>query len=82
MITRNEVIQRLCKLLSDVADKETGWDHQTDCICGMVKDPLGREPMQDGAALEVIERVVREHLEAVLRERARNKASYPIGEDK
>ena len=61
MLTREQVIKRLCKLMSEVADKSVGWHHPTPCVCGcnpMVQETDGT----DGAALAYIEQVVRASL--------------------
>lgn len=60
MLTREQVIARLCELLKEVMVSKH-YSCRTDCICGLKQL---NTPGQDGVALELVERVVRAHLRA------------------
>lgn len=70
-MTRDEVIQRYCKLSGEVVSSVTGYDQPNDCFCGeggfweikrYAEDPDSYQ--NSGVALEWIERVVREAIAA------------------
>jgi hypothetical protein len=61
-MTKQEVISRLCLLMTTVNEKITNYEDAADCICENQHKHIYSEYRNSGKALEFIEKTVKEAL--------------------